>query len=146
MAKPIYRIKWFKRQNGKLVGAYQDSTKYHPGRWTKTIAPVICESGYHTCFLKSLARYRNSSNELWLVECRGDVAQSEGKDKEAWESIKLIRRLKFPSLSRLKNNIKISYHVEAYTSSTFIQDFAYTNELAAKTTMALYWNIPASCL
>lgn len=85
--KVFRRYKW--TEGPKAIygeGAYDQS-----GAWLPKQRVVMCSSGYHVCTREQVAHWRGT--ELWEVEVRGK--HLEANDKECWEEMRFVRKLKW---------------------------------------------------
>ena len=64
---------------------------WEPGLWTPKTTPILCSSGWHVTDVAHLWNHWSAYGTLYRVECRG--LASAGKDKTAWESIRLLEPL-----------------------------------------------------
>lgn len=70
-----------------------------PGEWTEPVAVDPCRSGYHVCRVGHISQwvpYVGAS--LWEVDCCGLCVVL--RDKVVFESVRLVRPLRFPKRAR----------------------------------------------
>jgi hypothetical protein len=119
MSEPIYRVKWIQRsgRGGRIHGSHFFTSPIPrgifpidggQGKWSpRILRPALCRRGWHVCGNTPESILTNHppdgslrygyQAELWIVEVRGQcscIHHVTEADKEAWEQIRGIQRLR----------------------------------------------------
>ena len=79
--------------------------KYTPNKWSTPFIPkpIICNKGYHVATLVGLSYWLEHGSILYLTETKGKMSGRFHKDKRAFSSIKITRRI--PITTRKVNKL-----------------------------------------